>query len=64
VALRLRKYASLWWANLCAKRVREKKAKIRTQDKMKSKLKPHFLPQLMSKTVILNSTTLLKVVWV
>jgi len=25
VALRLRKYASLWWTNLCAKRVRERK---------------------------------------
>jgi len=30
VALRLRKYASLWWTNLCAKRVRERKTKIRT----------------------------------
>jgi len=30
VAPRLRKYASLWWTNLCAKRVRERKAKIRT----------------------------------
>jgi len=44
VALRLRKYASLWWTNLCAKRVRERKAKIRTWDKMKSKLKARFLP--------------------
>jgi len=26
VALRLRKYASLWCANLCAKRVRERKS--------------------------------------
>ena len=30
VALRLRKYASLWWANLCAKRIRERKSKIRS----------------------------------
>ena len=30
VALRLRKYASLWWTNLCAKRVRKRKGKIRT----------------------------------
>jgi len=30
VALRLRKYASLCWTNLCTKRVRERKAKIRT----------------------------------
>jgi len=44
VALRLRKYASLWWTNLCAKRVRERKSKIRTLEKMKSKLKARFLP--------------------
>ena len=30
VALRLRKYASLWWSNLCAKRARQGKGKIRT----------------------------------
>jgi len=28
VALRLRKYTSMWWTNLCAKRLREKKSKI------------------------------------
>ena len=28
VALRLRKYASLWWTNLCAKRVRERKLSL------------------------------------
>ena len=44
VALRLRKYASLWWTNLCAKRVRERKSKIRMWGKMKSKLKARFLP--------------------
>jgi len=44
VALRLRKYASLWWTNLCAKRVRECKTKIRTWEKMKTKLKARFLP--------------------
>jgi len=44
VALRLRKYASLWWTNLCVKRVRERKAKIRTWEKMKTKLKTGFLP--------------------
>jgi len=44
VALRLCKYASLWWTNLCAKRVRERKAKIRTWEKMKAKLKARFLP--------------------
>jgi len=44
VALRLRKYASLWWTNLCAKRVRERKSKIRTWESMKSKLKARFFP--------------------
>ena len=44
VALRLRKYASLWWTNLTAKRTRERKSKINTWDKMKSKMKARFLP--------------------
>jgi len=44
VAFRLCKYGSLWWTNLCAKRVRERKSKIRTCKKMKSKLKARFLP--------------------
>ena len=44
IALRLRKYGSLWWTNLCAKRVRERKSNIRTWEKMKSKLKARFLP--------------------
>ena len=30
VALRLRRYASLWWTNLCAKITRNRKGKIRT----------------------------------
>ena len=60
VALRHRKYASLWWTNLCAKWVREGKSKIRTLEKMKSKLKAHFLPQLMFKIAIINSIILLK----
>jgi len=44
VALKLRKYASLWWTNLLTKRVRQGKEKIRTWDKMKAKLKARFLP--------------------
>jgi len=44
VALRLNKYGSLWWTNLCAKRVRERKTKIRAWEKMKTKLKARFLP--------------------
>jgi len=44
VALKLRKYASLWRTNLCAKRIRNRKEKIRTWEKMKTKLKARFLP--------------------
>jgi len=44
VALRLRKYASLWWTNLNAKRTRERKSKIVTWDKTKAKMKARFLP--------------------
>ena len=44
VALRLHKYASLWWTNLSTKRVRERKSKIRIWEKMESKLKARFLP--------------------
>ena len=38
VALRLRKYASSWWIKLCAKRVRNRKDKIRTWEKIKANL--------------------------
>jgi len=44
VALRLRTYACLWWTNLSAKRVRERKPRIHTWEKMKSKLKARLLP--------------------
>jgi len=44
VALKLRKYASLWWTNLCTKRTRSQKEKIRSWEKMKKKLKARFLP--------------------
>ena len=44
VALKLRKYASLWWTNPRAKRVSLRNDKIITWDKMKSKLKSQFLP--------------------
>jgi len=43
VALRLRKYATLWWTNLNAKRTRERKSKINTWDKMKSTMTARFL---------------------
>jgi len=55
VALKLRKYASLWWTNLLAKRVRQGKGKIRTWEKMKAKLKSRFLPP----NYIRNNYTLL-----
>lgn len=44
VALKLRRYASLRWTNLCAKRVKNHKDKLRTWDKMKVKMKARFLP--------------------
>ena len=44
VALKLRKCASLWRTNLLTKRARKGKGKIRTLEKMKSKLKACFLP--------------------
>ena len=46
VALKLRKYASIWWANLVAKRARKGKGKIRTWAQMRDKLKAKFLPPL------------------
>nr|GEU79405.1 transposon Ty3-G Gag-Pol polyprotein [Tanacetum cinerariifolium] len=44
VALKLRKYASTWWSNVCLKRDRLGKEKIRTWPKMKEKIKQKFLP--------------------
>ena len=44
VALKLRKYASIWWSNVVSKRVRKGKRKIKTWEKMKAKIKSKFLP--------------------
>ena len=44
VALKLQKYASLWWTNLYAKRIRNRKEKIQTWEKVKAKLKARFVP--------------------
>ena len=55
VALKLQKYASLWWTNLLTKRVRQGKGKIRTWEKMRAKLKARFLPP----NYIQNNYTLL-----
>jgi len=39
MAFRIRKYAPLWWTNLCAKQVRERMSKVNRWEKMKSHLK-------------------------
>jgi len=44
VALKLQKYASLLWTNLCANRIRNQKEKIQMWEKMKTKLKARFFP--------------------
>jgi len=44
MALKLRKYASIWWANVVAKRARKGKAKIHSWDQMRDELKDKFLP--------------------
>ncbi|GJX58806.1 RNA-directed DNA polymerase [Tanacetum coccineum] len=44
VALKLRKYASTWWFNVCLKRERLGKEKVRSWPKMKAKMKQKFLP--------------------
>jgi len=44
VALKLCKYASIWWSNVVAKRARKGKGKIRSWRKMKEKLRAKFLP--------------------
>jgi len=55
VASKLRKYASIWWANLVAMRVRQGKEKIRTWAKMKSKLKARFLPPTYLQSILSTS---------
>ncbi|KAK6925324.1 Retrotransposon gag domain [Dillenia turbinata] len=45
VALKLKKYASLWWKNLKKQRDREGKRKIKTWVKIKKELKKRFLPE-------------------
>lgn len=44
VALRLKKYAYLWWTDLHAKRAKRRKSKFKTWAKMKTKLKDRSLP--------------------
>ncbi|GLT29252.1 hypothetical protein SLA2020_041290 [Shorea laevis] len=45
VALKLKKYASLWWENLKRQRECEGRSKIKTWKKMKRELKLRFLPE-------------------
>lgn len=42
-ALKLRKYASTWWASVCSKREKMGKEKVRTWEKMRKLLKQNFL---------------------
>nr|GEV47197.1 hypothetical protein [Tanacetum cinerariifolium] len=44
VAIKLRKYASLWWDHVKHKRRQQGKARIETWDKMKKLLRAKFLP--------------------
>nr|GEW99599.1 RNA-directed DNA polymerase [Tanacetum cinerariifolium] len=44
VAMKLRKYASTWWANTCTKRKRLGKKKVKDWLKMKRLMKQKFLP--------------------
>jgi len=44
VALKLRRYALIWWSNVLAKRTRKRKGEIKSWRKMKEKLKAKFLP--------------------
>jgi len=44
VALKFRKYASIWWSNAGSKRVKKDKEEIQTLGKRKSKFKSMFLP--------------------
>ena len=59
VALKLYKYASIWWRNVLSKRARKGKGKIRSWRKMKKKnLRPNFFHPTTSKITTLNSMTL------
>ncbi|KAJ9555026.1 hypothetical protein OSB04_009640 [Centaurea solstitialis] len=44
VAIKLRKYASLWWEHIKKKRAQEGRSKVRTWEKMKKLLREKFLP--------------------
>jgi len=60
VALKLYKYASIWWRNVLSKRARKGKGKIRSWRKRKEKLKAKFLPSITFKITTPNSITLCK----
>ncbi|XP_022018930.1 uncharacterized protein LOC110918962 [Helianthus annuus] len=58
VALKLRKYASTWWSNVCLKRERRGMEKIRSWSKMKEKMKQKFLPSHYIQTGLLQLQSL------
>ena len=57
-ALKLRKYASIWWSNVLSKRAKKGKEKIRFWRKMKENLRPNFFHSTTSKISTPNSITL------
>ena len=54
VAVKLKKYASLWWEHLKKQRARDGKAKICTWEKMKKELQRKFLPDNYKQDVFLK----------
>ena len=54
VAVKLKKYASLWWEHLKKQRVRDGKTKICTWEKMKKELRRKFLPDNYKQDVFLK----------
>jgi len=57
VALKIRKYASTWWANVLSKKAKKGKGKIRTMRKMKENLKAKSSNLTSFKKTSLNFTT-------
>ena len=60
VAVKLKKYASLWWEHLKKQRVRDGKTKICTWEKMKKELRRKFYQTIISKMFFSNSIILNK----
>jgi len=58
VALKLQRYAFIWWNNVLSKRTRKRKGKIRSWRKMREKLKGNFFHPIISKTTTPSSIIL------